>query len=99
MKTIWKFQLGVGRVTDVEMPDGARVLTAQAQAGRVYVWATVDPSVSLTSTRSFEIIGTGWDVDEAPRRYISTVQLSGGEFIFHVFERISILEALVTPVL
>lgn len=70
----------------VQMPEGAKVLSAHAQNESVCVWALVDPSKPMT-LRTFKIIGTGWDIEDVTHlEFIGTVLLSGGRLVFHVFE-------------
>ena len=80
---IWKFILRPN--SRVEMPIGAKVLTAHEQRDEICLWAEVDPSAKK-ETRNFEVFGTGHAMPEGKRRYIGTVHMSGGAFVFHVFE-------------
>lgn len=84
MATVWKFAFaGVpGDAAPFLIPAGARVLTAQIQAGAITLWVLVDPS-RPTESRRFRISGTGWDLP-FPSEYIATVQ--DGPFVWHVFE-------------
>lgn len=83
-KTIWKFELRPA-ITKIEMPEGAQVLTAQMQGNQLCLWALVDPGAKK-ETRTFEVFGTGHPINEGNIMYITTFQMSGGAFIFHVFE-------------
>lgn len=95
MKTIWKYLLRAGENT-VPMPRGAVVLDAQMQGLALQLWALVDlenitvPNDRLgagAQARVFVVHGTGQPVSDAwPLQHISTVQLMGGELIYHVFE-------------
>lgn len=85
LRTIWKFTLR--ETTDVQelhMSVGAEILTAQAQAEAICLWAIVAPE-STTEARVFAIVGTGHRMPDRGR-YISTVQLAGGALVLHVFE-------------
>jgi hypothetical protein len=97
MPAIHRFPLRIAEVQRVEMPEGARVLTAQQRDfthpdGRsIDLWALVDTSAPTTE-RVFRIIGTGQPADDAEDlSYISTVQLQHGALVFHVFEKIYLL--------
>ena len=87
---IFKYQLPVPEApssyVDVEMPEGARVLSAGAQNGEVVVWALVDPHAK-TVLRRFAIYPTGLtEVPEHPVNFVGTVMLLGGALVFHVFD-------------
>lgn len=69
----------------LDMPKGAKVLSAQSQGDNICLWAMVDPS-EVSENRHFVVIGTGHDVPELHLVFIDTVQLFGGSLIFHVFE-------------
>ena len=86
MKSIWKFKLELSCEQDVQLPTGAKVLTAQYQNGSLFIWAVVDPMEVETGYRRFLIFGTGHEMSDVAMRYISTVQQ--GAFVWHVFERI-----------
>ena len=100
MKKIYKYKLETTLTQEVEMPRGAQVLCIQTQDEIPCIWALVDPTENTTS-RTFEIFGTGWDVPtnslfdhdglgpesiEDRRRYVGTYQLRKGELVFHCFE-------------
>jgi hypothetical protein len=81
--TIWKYPLGSHQTT-VSMPKGADILCVQTQNEVPTIWCRVDPNAARLS-RTFVIVGTGHDC-EKDAFYIGTFQLSGGAFVFHVFE-------------
>lgn len=86
-KTIWKYSLQLTDLQSLSLPQGAEILTVQAQGGGLYLWAIVDPARE-TEERVIGIIGTGNPVitgGDIDRRYIATVQR--GSFVWHVFER------------
>ena len=83
MKTIWKYTLEPD--STIDMPIGAEVLAVDEQRGEPQVWALVDPSAN-TEKRRFVVYGTGQTMDNNPGRYIGTLQLLGGTYVFHVFE-------------
>lgn len=88
-KTIWKYPLEITDLQHIVMPKDAVVLSAGVQDGTICVWAMVDPKVSLTESKAFEIHGTGNPSieDEEGLRFIGTFVLD--LFVWHVFERIS----------
>ena len=73
------------------MPHGGQILTAQVQdqyQGEVLcLWALVDPESPYVSARQIMVIGTGSPVESTSLVYISTVQMSGGALVWHIFEQ------------
>ena len=78
MKTVYKYRLG-----DIQLPVGAKVLTAGVQGGEFYLWAEVDTDQPLEE-RHFVVYGTGWEITDSNRCYIAT--LFEGAFVWHVYE-------------
>lgn len=87
MKSIWKFSLDIVHIQTIEMPAGAEILCTQVQGGVLCIWALVDPRAKL-ECRVLNVIGTGHPVDDAPKKYIGTAQMSDGRLVWHVFERL-----------
>ena len=86
MKAIWKFSLDLQEYSEIEMPQGATVLTVQVQHGTIRLWAIVDTEAPK-QPRMFQVCGTGASMlENVERSYIGTVQLQGGRYIFHIFE-------------
>ena len=83
--TIWKATLTVAGVQDIEVPEGAQILTARDQNDEMCVWFKCDPSKQPTKRRII-IVGTGHPAPDIDR-YIGTGFLHGGQLVFHVFER------------
>lgn len=83
MKTIYKYEVpGV-----VQMPASAKVLGLQEQGDKFMIWVLIDLSDDqILENRKFKIIGTGWEFDDAEKRYVGTVQKNG--FVWHLFEEI-----------
>lgn len=69
------------------MPDGAEILSVQFQRGVLTLWALVDPS-KPTVPRSFEIVGTGFELQGSARRHIATVQTESQNLVWHIFETV-----------
>ena len=91
VKSIFKFNLETTDSQTVIMPKGAEILTIQNQHEDAELWALVDSNAPLEE-RIIEIFGTGHPVHcdmGVERKYIATYQLSGGNYIFHAFERLS----------
>ena len=91
---VWKFPIEVANRQAVQMPVGAKILTAQTQGSgfvpeTLCLWAMVNPrSADDVEDRFIEIVGTGhpFQVDDLERVYIGSVQMAGGSLVFHVFE-------------
>lgn len=85
--TIWKWRLNIDDSVLVQMPEHARILTVQMQAGHPYLWALVDPTQPVVP-RYLAWRGTGHAVDDlGGARYIGTVQMHDGAQVFHLFDR------------
>lgn len=86
MTRIYKYELTITDVAVIEMPKGAKMLTVQMQHGVACVWAEVD--VDAPKVRhAFRVLGTGHPADDvAEMPYLGTIQLHGGDLVFHVFD-------------
>lgn len=83
MKTVWKYKIEPGRVSEIQMPQRSNILHVGAQGDDAYVWVLVDkdtPSI----TRKFLCVGTGDEFDEKVEFYHGT--FFTGPVVFHVFE-------------
>lgn len=83
---VFKYPIPILDEFTLALPNGAELLSVQAQAGEPMLWALVDETAP-PKTRSFILRGTGHAI--APTdipRYVGTFQLHGGNFIGHVFE-------------
>lgn len=88
MKRIYKWTLEITDSQVLALPEGAKILTVQMQGRALRLWALIDPTVAKVRQRTFEVFGTGHDMDEWPRDYIGTVQQPVGvDLVWHVFER------------
>lgn len=89
-KTIWKYELKVTDSQRTEMPTGAKVLSVQVQFEKPCLWAMVDPE-RIMEHRTFRIYGTGHiiDINSNNLQFIGTFQVSGGGYVFHLFEQTS----------
>lgn len=84
MQTVYKYQIEVVDEQEIEMPEDAKLLTAQMQGEMLCVWALVDNQLP-TAKRKILVRGTGHDA-HGVGTYISTFQMRGGALVFHVFE-------------
>jgi hypothetical protein len=71
----------------LELPEGAQLLSVQAQGNEPMLWALVDENAP-SKVRSFILRGSGHAIalPSASYWYVGTVQLHGGHFVGHVFE-------------
>lgn len=88
MAEVWKYELNFDHA--LQLPKGAKVLSAGEQLGDIMLWVLVNPDPTVEhEVRQFEVHGTGHQIvypDELT--FIDTVHLNDGKFIFHVFERV-----------
>jgi hypothetical protein len=86
MKKIFKYEIPVEGV-ELDMPRGARILSCQNQHDNVCLWALVDPDAAKEE-RHFVVAGTGHPLDDSivVAKYLGTVVVAGGQFVWHVFE-------------
>ncbi len=88
MKQIWKYTIPRGdRIALFTMPVASEFLTTQMQDGKIVLWYLGTPG-PVEIARSFEIVGTGWNLDMRITKaaYRGTVQ--DGELVWHVLEHI-----------
>lgn len=87
MKKVYKYPFEITDEQTIEMPKGAKILTAQVQQGTPTIWALVDPAESQTESVNIRTHGTGHSIpDSECLEYINTIQVYGGQLIFHVFK-------------
>ncbi len=86
MKKIWKYTLHVSDHPVLRMQKGAKVLSVDVQHGDIQVWALVDPEAPR-ELRRFRMARTGHPLEDeiASMRFIGTVQMMGGQLIWHIF--------------
>lgn len=83
-KAVWKFTLRP--IIEIEMPDGAQVLSVQEQHGELCMWALVDTSKPMVK-RKFLTFGTGHILPDGKRlEFVGTALLESGAFVLNVFE-------------
>lgn len=88
MKTIWKYPLKVAGEQVVEMPEGAKIISAQMQGGQLCLWAIVI-SCRAVESRRICVFGTGHDIStDRAYEFIDTAQMAGGSLVWHVFEKL-----------
>lgn len=86
MKQVWKFNLSSG--WSVDMPKGAKILSAAYQGADLCVWAMVDPEKTIKEKRRFAVFGTGHEIDYEDQELIFIDTAFVDDLVFHVFELI-----------
>lgn len=82
MKKIYKYPIKVSRETIIDIPHGAKFLTAQNQCDSIVLWALVDPDVKM-ERKMVLVVATGEDAYVPAADYLATVQI--GDLVWHVF--------------
>lgn len=94
MKKIYKYPLELTDFQEVDMPEGAEILSVQTQYApfgsplkeHLCMWAMVDTDKPV-QTRRIRIFGTGNPMTyEHELKFIDTVQMSNHALVWHVFE-------------
>jgi len=85
--TIWKYELDIVGHQTLMIPAGGIVLSVQIQKGVACIWVLVNPEKEKVE-RKFAIFGTGHPITtvNSGRNFIGTIQIDGGNLVFHVFE-------------
>lgn len=86
MKTIWKYEVPISDLFTLRMPQGAKLLDVQLQAGIPQLWALVDPSAPVVS-RGLRLHGTGHDIADSIGEHVGSFQLRNGQLVFHLFDQ------------
>lgn len=96
MKKIYKEVITTNEQT-INLPIGAKILTAQVQGPSLCIWYLFDEAVTEKEPRYLKIYPTGCEVDSHTQNlyYIATFQWDGGALIGHLFEIIEKPEFLI----
>ncbi|KQL55941.1 MULTISPECIES: DUF7352 domain-containing protein [Bacillaceae] len=87
MKSIFKYNLKLVLTQNLELPEGAKVLSVANQKDQLVLWAIVDPKVKEMDDYTV-VIGTTGDplLDTASYMdFIGTVMFDNDTFVAHVF--------------
>ena len=91
MKKIYKYTLNIEDRQGLEMPTGAKILSAKNQGDNICLWALVDTEEKMTMTYEIEIFSTGnpvYENDKTFREFIDTCVMPNG-LVWHLFKRIA----------
>lgn len=81
---VYKYQITNKKRQDIELPEGAQILSLQLQKGIPTIWALVDPE-AVTYTRRFFVVATGEEIGDH-LEYVGTFQVPESELVFHIFK-------------
>lgn len=89
MHTVYKYAIPIDDHFTINLPQGAQLLSVQAQHDTPCIWALVDPSAPIEA-RSFRLAGTGHPIHdnelEGTFKHVGSFQMRGGTLVFHLFE-------------
>mgnify|MGYP005988701363 CR=1 FL=1 len=89
MKVIYKYRLPFKEESKVIMPQGSTIIRVDGLDGALWLWAVVDPSLTLVE-RTFYLVKTGGELPEDvyPEDYVGCgaifIQM---ELMMYVFEK------------
>lgn len=83
MQKIYKYTVMTGK-NCLQVPRGARVLSAAEQRGTIVVWLLVTPTEPLEEF-VVSVYATGEEITEYLGAYVATVLTDGGELVWHLF--------------
>lgn len=87
MEAIWKTQIQLISVQEIELPVNAKVLCVQMQNNVPCIWfINRDVGSSNKTPRIFKMYGTGHQHNEITGSYIGTFQIVDSALVFHLFE-------------
>jgi hypothetical protein len=86
MKIIHKYQL-LNETHSINVPEGAEILSVQAQNNIPCIWMLLNPKETKFEIRTFCMRITGSCFNQERKKYIGTVQLDGGSSVMHIFEK------------
>lgn len=86
MKTVWKYPVELKDYFEVDMPEGAEILSVEMQGTSPCMWALVRANETPTERRLFRLAGTGHPINEQENlKFIGTFFMRG-VLVFHLFE-------------
>ncbi len=89
MKTVHKYLLPpctLGEGSNVNMPEGAQILTVSIKDRSAFIWALVETD-NPVDIRFFRVYATGQEIAKQETiKYIGTLFPHDGVYTYHVFE-------------
>ncbi len=89
MKRIFKYPLDLTSFQTVQLPVGSKIISVGNQCNKLRMWVEVDPEQRDTQTRKIVVVGTGHTLPDVELRFIGTVPINEGTFIWHIYENLS----------
>ena len=86
MEAIWKFQIEVTGEQILSVPKGTKLIACQNQQETIQMWGIVNPDEKGTERRHIRMYTTGQHYEKIEGKYLTSVQLRGGNFVAHLFE-------------
>ena len=87
MKTIYKYPIEITDKQNVELPEGAHILSVALQHRKLCLWAMIDTDIKNevgTTFREVRIFGTGHPVElDGNWQFVGTILEE--TFVWHVF--------------
>jgi hypothetical protein len=89
MITVYKYQIYLDDVFELNLPKDAKILTAQAQGQNYFLWALVDTDAEKEKLL-FRFAGTGHEIEKEIVHKLQHVNsFQDGSFVWHLFEVLS----------
>jgi hypothetical protein len=86
MKTVYKYAIPRTNRFELQLPQHAKILTANTQNAQEFLWALVEP-YNPTETRKFLRTGTGDNLSHIKNlKYITTWFEDSNTLVWHLFE-------------
>jgi hypothetical protein len=87
MYSILKYTLRDEGTQAVEMPLGSEILSVESQGDDIVLFASVKPQEESKMVYEIKVFTTGQEIslNLTNYRFIGTVNMHGGAFIFHVY--------------
>lgn len=90
-REIHKYPFAIEDEFELRLSPDAQILRVAVQNSQPHLWVLVDPECpeDAKAVRSFEVWGTGVQMEEPEkRRHVETFLMAGGRLVWHLFERI-----------
>lgn len=85
-EAIYKYQLQVKELQEIEMPALSEILDVQVQGGMICLWAKVFIDGSPNVKRFFEMIMTGFTMPIITKRRVYLKTIQWGAYVLHFYE-------------
>lgn len=81
---------GIAEPMEIKLPADAQILHIDVQHGELQMWVLTNPDLETAETRTFIMLPTGHVLPDHPLNltHHATLILSGGDYVFHIFERV-----------